>query len=166
MSQNLLTVRTDSGRLKAVSEAIEDFTNSHKIPVDYKPFSPDGLRGDGEVDIVTTEAEASALSEKHGHQVRVEPVDGELVYVLVSEADYTPTQHVGTLRGVYLDTTLNKLEHRLFAQQGTTTVASTTAAPGAGLDTRDICMVTWCAVTWSCIYYDPNCHGCVVFWCT
>ncbi|KAK7752248.1 hypothetical protein SLS62_005782 [Diatrype stigma] len=160
-------------RARDVIGKLEKFLDAGiNMPPNYKPFNGTGLRPEGEIAIVQTEDEAAAFSQHHGHQVRIDAFQGELIYVLVSGDAAAPTQqHVGTLRGAYLDQTVDKIEHKLKQQElkaadvetGTSPATSAAADP---LKAEAACSQTWCGITWQCIYFDRNCHGCIVFWCS
>lgn len=161
--------RSSSIRARDIIHKLEKFIDAGiNIPPDYKPFKGDGLRPEGEITIVNDEDEAIAFSEHHGHKVRIDAFQGELIYVLASDdpSAEAPTQHVGTLRGAYLDQTLEKIEHHLRQQELKAAAGTSPATPADLLAAEAGCKQTWCAITWHCIYFDRNCHGCVVFWCT
>ena len=137
-------------------------SNAIDTPAKPPPFDPVGLQPDSMVKVVTTADEGLALSEHHNHMVRVEAVAGELVYVLAPEPEKAATQHIGTMRGKYLEETLSKIESHL-QQQSSGTMTNTTAAHTTLSEAS--CSVTWCFVAWGCIYKDGHCGGCIIFWC-
>ena len=113
---------------------------------------------------------ASALSERYDHQVRLEAVAGELIYVLVPDTEKAPTEHIGTLRGEYLEDMLDNIEARLEHEQNKLGLtANTTPAPKSVLarDAQKNCFdATFCILTWQCIQVDSSCAGCAIFFCT
>ena len=109
------------------------------------------------VEIVTTDAEALALSERYDNNIRVEAVAGELIYVLVPDPEQAPTEHIGTLRGAYLEGTLDKLSDRL-QELNTGAIRIPTTADVSVRDEEE-CDRAFCIIAWQCQALDANCRA-------
>lgn len=136
------------------------------IPAHYVPFSPGNLRPDPDVAIITKAEEGEALSARYNHEVRIDSVAGQLVYLHVP-ADGPPT-HIGTLRGEEFDRVLGLIYHRhggpqeAYVQNGT---APAVGGDAGRLDRQLGCLSHLCLSSFQCMQIQ-GCGACMIFWCT
>lgn len=136
------------------------------VPAEYKPFDQSGALPQSEVEIVTTQDEAADLSQRHGHKIRIDVANDQLVYVTVPEDSSAPTKHVATLGGALLERTLDEIDFYLDDQERRVLTSTTTPAPGTDLAAqRKTCQRDFCVVTWQCYALDDGCGGCLIFFC-